>query len=399
MKRKSICIALCAILTASLFGCNAGDVSVSFGESKPWGNGSFAYEKCEYEIKRVYTGGGSDVTVAEGTYVTELDSNQEGVHIKNSFSLTYNGENAADSYDLSGAKVRNKNLTDTYASEAYFKKDTLTPYGTATKKYNLAQRPLNDGEMGAREEAPAEGIAYRYPMAVEAVKYGDPQGYEYTIDYDTNKSSITMYTGSTAAAESGDYPYYRNYKANTKNFTIGSGTRFDNEQLPYIVRAISGMYKKGSATFYLTNMVDSYVQDSYVRHTMGLSCAEKNTSFTLPVIDGILLRNKETELAKNEKGEYSVPCVNASVSLSDEKSGPPINMLISDPSIGFVRKDLYDQELADAEADGREPDLSDTKLLTTNRVILQMTYTEYALSSAKVAYKTIYTLKSYTTVR
>ncbi|MDE7395629.1 MAG: hypothetical protein K2M95_05895 [Clostridiales bacterium] len=382
MKRKTICLLLCALLTASLFGCNGGDVSVAFTEVKPWEYAG--YEKCTYEIKRIYTAGGGETTVATGTYVTELSTVGDETTVHNTFTLTYNDDAHADTTDLSGKTVRNKNMTDAYVSSAVFKRDSLVPVKTATKSFAIAQRKLNDGEM-TREDNPQEGISYRYAMHTTDV-YGDPRGYEYEINYDTNESTYKTTVGNTVQI---DGAYYRNYTEDVKSYTVGSGTRFDNEQLPYLVRALSNLKTKGTATFYLTNMADSYLQNAYVRHTMGLSCADKTTSFTLSAPGGYILRNKEGELNKSELGEYSVPCIKASVGLNSSKPGPDIQMLISDPSIFFVRSQAYESD----------PAGSDQALQATNRVILQMTYTEYALSAARVAYKTVYTLKDYTTKR
>ena len=383
MKRKALCILLSLLLTATLFGCSGGDVSVAFSAVKPWEYAG--YEKCTYEVKRVYTADGGETVVADGTYTTELTTSGDLTSVTNKFELQYNENAHANNVDLTGRTVRNKNMKDSYESTAIFRKDSMVPVGIATKTFDIGQRPLTDGTMGARENNPKEGVAYRYEMD-GADKYGDPQGDTYTINYDTNESSITTTVGSTVQE---DGVYYRNYVEKTKSFTLGSGTRYDNEQLPYLVRALANMQVKGSATFYLTNMADSYVRDAYVRHTMSLSCANKTTAVSLEAFNDYLLYNKEGELNKNDFNEYSVPCVRASVGLSDAKSGPAIELLISDPSIFFVRSDKY---FANPEGSAQE-------LFATNRVIMSMTYTEYALSAARVAYKTIYTLVDYTTVR
>ena len=377
MKRKSICILLCVLLTASLFGCSATDVSVSFSTVKPWENAG--YEKCTYSVERIYTGDGGSTVVATGKYTLEIRTT-DTTHVENKFTLDYNDNDRADTIDVTGRTVRNKGMHDEYTGEVTFQRDSMVPI-EAKKAFTLQQRPLNDGELFAYEESPAEGIAYRYQMN-GADFCGDPQGYSYTVNYSTNEASFTTYLGSTVQ-ENGTY--YRNYTEKTKSFTVGSGTRYDNEQLPYIVRALSGMQAKGSATFYLTNMTDSYVQNGYVRHTMGLSCADKTTAYTLKLPEGYFLRNKEVALTPNELGAYSVPCVSATISLSDAKSGPPINMLITDPSIAFVRHDNYE----------KNPDGTDKELAATNRVIVQMTYTEYSLTAARIAYKTVYTLTDY----
>jgi hypothetical protein len=368
MKKKIICVLLSAVFAAVGFGCSGGDVKVSFDEKMPWD----VQETCTYDVKKIYVGGKEETVVATGKYVTELTTTGEESSIVNTFELKYTDSDKAESVDETGRIVKNKGLTDTYVGKAKFYRNTLVPV-SAEKTFNLAQRPLCDGEAPKKNESSDENVNYTLTLPANP-KYADPRGYSYTVDYKENKAVLSTDSGETSA--NGDGTYTRAYKKVNKNISVESTTRFDNEQLNYVVRALSNVKKKGSATFYLSNIFDSYIRGEYVRYTMSMSCAEKNVSVTPNLSpEKFLLTDSEGALDPTD-GKYSVQCVQASVGISSSTPGPAISMLITDPSI-TVRQRNNNAE--------------------TKKLILEMTYTEYSPISVNVSYKTIYTLTDYTT--
>lgn len=381
MKKKIICSVFAALFALSAFGCSAGDATVSFDSDKPWK--ASGYEVCEYEVKKVYVGGSDEIVVAEGTYTTTLapsTASNDYYTVKNDFRITYNDNEHTETMDETGKMAINKGLTDTYSSEVTFRKDSMVPIA-AKKSFNIAQRPLFDDENGLpaampeRTDNPAEGVLFRYEMPSGA-RYSDPRGYSYEVDYAASKASLTTEKGETNKVSADGNTYYnRDYKAVNFACDVKNNTRFDNEQLNYIVRAMSNTKKKSSGTFYLSNIYDSYVRGGYVRYTMGLSCADKTKPVDMDA-SVFYIKDGETPLEATD-GKYSVPCVNATVSVSSSTPGPGISMLITDPSIDIAQK-------------GNESFLM-------KKLIVEMRYTEYSPTSARRAYETVYTLKNYKT--
>lgn len=364
-------VALALALTAT--GCSGGDVTPSFDAEKPWQQPG--YEYCEYEVQKIYVGGTEDVVVAEGTYTNEIRTTGDNSTVKNTFRLTYGTAPETVILTEAGQYGVHTSLTDSYEAEATFKRDSLVPV-SASKNFKLAQRPLCDDSNGNVLPLGESAESYTLPSPV---KYSDPRSYSYTVDYAANTAHFVTTEGTTTKNTENDATTYtRNYATVEKDFNLSNNTRFDNEQLHYLVRALSNTKKKGSATFYLSNIYDSYLTGSYKRYTMSLSCADKTTDFT-PQIDPekFEMSDAEGELTKTEDGWYNVPCVQASVSLSAEQSGPPIALLVTDPSVTVAQKS--------------QPDIK------TNKVVVQITYTEYSPRNAKVAYKTVYTLRDYRT--
>ena len=115
---------------------------------------------------------------------------------------------------------------------------------------------------------------------------------------------------------------------------------------------------------------------------MSLSCEKKGTDFTFgPSAEKFLVTDAEGERPIDDNKKYTVPCVDAQVMVSATKSGPPIRLLITDPSVIISQRDMNQP--------GQDP------TVTTGKVILQMVYTEYSLTSAKINYRTEYTLTDY----
>ena len=230
MKKKIICVLLSAVFAAVGFGCSGGDAKVSFDEKMPWD----VQETCTYDVKKVYVGGNDEIVVATGKYVTEVTTTGEESYIANSFELTYNDSDQAESVDETGRIVKNKGLTDSFVSTAKFSRNTLVPI-EAEKTFSLAQRPLCDGEAPKKIESTDENVNYTLKLPAN-VKYADPRGYSYSVKYNENKATLATDSGETT--QNGDGTYTRTYKKINKDISVASNTRFDNEQLNYVVRAL-----------------------------------------------------------------------------------------------------------------------------------------------------------------
>ena len=376
MKKKIVCILLATLFALAAVGCSKGDSTVSFDDAMPWANleiGNPNYEYTEYKIERLYVGGKEDVLVAEGKYTSELDRGGDNTTVKNTFELTYNDNEYTAYKNERGDILRNAGLTDRYQSEVTFSNDTLTPLH-AQKTQTVAQRPLTDDAMpDAQLTDLPEGAVARYTLPAQ-VKYADPRSYAYDADYTADKVHFTTTVGTTTQDKDNGV-YYRDYYEDPKDYTIKNNTRYDNEQLAYVVRAMSECKRKGSGTFYLSNFYDSYVNDKYVRYKMSLSCADKNTSTTLSLDPAQIVISDAEGKVDTEDGKYTISCVQASVSISSSTSGPAISLLVTDPSY----------TIAQTDSQGR----------CTTKVVVQMTFTEYSYSSAKVNYRTVYTLTSF----
>lgn len=367
-------------------GCKAGDVTVSFDAQPPWAiteNGLPLYEKTVYSVQRLYVGSKEDVVIAEGTYESELIMGGEETTVTNKFSLTYNDDPHASYANETGALLCNAGLTDAYQSEVRFKNESLTPV-YAQKTQSVAQRPLcNDADgnpyLPQATLSDDESVVCRYVLPAQQ-RYADPRGYSYTADYVAGKAAFSTTVASTTQNKS-DNTYIRDYRVENKEYEIAGNTRYDNEQLAYVVRAMTGCKKGGSGTFYLTNFYDSYVKNKYVRYTMSLSCGSKNASVSLNLDPAaIRIADAEGELL-HEDGVYTVDCVQASVSISSSTPGPSVSLLYTDPSYKIAQRNTVTAERSDG--------------IATTKVLVQMTFTEYSYSSAKVNYRTVYTLQSF----
>ena len=370
MKKKLWCILLA--LTVAVIGAGCGDTEarVNFDTDKPWS----VYEQSTYKIERFYVGDGAHKLVASGTYISTLRAGANTSTVTNDFSLTYNNEAETSTLDEYNKIMINKGLTDKYTSTVEFSNDTPSPIpaqkntnSNAKDNYGVAQRPLNDDGIPERKDG-ENGISHYFELASK-VKYSDPRGYSYDVDYEHNSA---LYRTTKAS----DKDNTRSYTAVEKKITLADNTRFDNEQLNYVVRALSAIKREGSATFYLASIHDSYARGEYVRHTMTVNCEKNNTTvkLALPEDSGIRFENPEHQNIEYVDGAFAVPCVSASISISSETPGPPIKMLITDSRI-------------EAISSGG---------IKTKKLIAQMTFTEYSPVSAKLAYQTVYTLIGYT---
>ena len=395
MKKKIICIIAAFALALSVVGCsNSGLSSTGCGTSDsaptfdavlPWGTANT--ETCTYSVVKSYIPSkGDKIPVATGRYETALVTIGGDTTVRNNFRITYNDDSHTKTLAETGSYVINAGMTDSYSGSAVFDKDTLVPK-SGNKTFSIAQRPLCDDENGlpenlsssSRIDAPEEGVLYRYVLN-NAVKYGDPRGYSYTADYATMATTYSTTKGTTKKVTEGDATVYnRDYTSVEKNnIKLKNDVRYDNEQLNYVVRALTNIKAKGAATIYLTNIVDSYLRNTYVRYTMTVSCADKTQKATLALdASKYIIADAEKEFEPDEDGNITVPCVEVTVGISGNNAGPAIKFLVTDPSVTFA-------EIGDSAK-------------KTKKLIVQMTYSEYSPQNVNLAYETVYTLTDYTT--
>lgn len=348
MQKRILPILLVCVLALTFTGCScdscgATESAPSFDVTLPDTD-----ETCEYSITKTYVGGKKDdhKVVANGTYRSVLSKSPtdpvKSLQLVNSFDMTYNTEPKTVTRDVLGRYIVNTGLRDSYRATADFRRDSLVP-NSASKDFKIAQRPLYDDEEGHAKfltdddkltaDLP-EGVLYRYAMPEGNDKYADPRGYEYTVDYAANLAQFHTTVGKTDGKT-----HFRDYKDERREIKISDSLRWDNEQLALLVRALAATKKKGSATFYLSSLYDSYTAGKYVRYTMSLSCGDK-TKDTVVAIDPekYYLSTKEEECKKTESGKYEVPCVTATVSISADAAGPGIEFLVIDPSVTITHR-------------------------------------------------------------
>ncbi len=369
MKKKIICALFAAVMAAVGCGCSSSDIKVSFDSEKPWG----FYEVSTYKIERIYVGGKEPLVVAEGEYVSTLTSDGTNTTVVNEFSMTYGDLPEAVDIDEHGKLRLNKGLTDSYRGEVTFDNETLTPI-SAGRVQQVAQRPLNDDPLPEKQyDSDDKSIfaPYHYSLT-NAVNdtYADPRSYGYKADYTANTCVYNTTAGTTSKDKK-----TRSYKNVTENIKMKDHTRYDNEQLYYLVRALQNVKTEGAATFYLTSAQDSYAQNGYIRHTMSMSCKKSAvrtelclspSEFTLSSAEGPFDVDEQT-------GKYVMPCIDVEVSISASKPGPPLRMKILDPSITVTQKNGA----------------------AARKLITEMSSIEYAYS-AREAYKTVLTLVNFT---
>lgn len=370
---KKIFGILCATLFAfTAFGCSTGAESVSFDNDKPWQ--AAGYEYCKYSVVKTSVGGDKEVVVATGEYETILDTDRDTTTVATSFNLTYNDAAETLSQNENMSYVVNAGLTDRGESEVVFNKNTLVPT-SAKKSFTLAQRALcndSDGKPLALTHNGRNTWDDSYTLPYD-VMYGDPRGYSYSVDYSANKATVVTETGKT---QKDGLEYVRSYDKVEKEITLNDSTRYDNEQLNYVVRAMSDVKSGGSGKFYLSNIFDSYLNKSYTRYTLDLSCSKDTTDYPFVPSDGFTLTNSSGELKKSD-GKYSVPCLTATVQISATNPGPPITMIISSPEVKVAQKNKNQD-------------------VTSRKLIMKMTYYEYSfVNVAGATFKTEYTLTDY----
>lgn len=390
MKNKIVSLIAALVLAFTLVGCSGSgstgcgttESAPKFDAALPWAQSN--NETCTYSISKSYIPSkGDKVEVASGTYVTALSTLGDETTVRNSFDITYNDNEHTKVLAETGSYVINANLSDSYSGGTTFNKDTLVPI-KGDKTFTLAQRPLCDDEngfpaaMSSRIDNPEDGVIYRYVLP-GSVKYGDPRGYSYTADYNSNATTFSTTKGTTKTIKEGDATVYnRDYAAVEKsNLKLKNGVRYDNEQLNYVVRALQNIKAKGSATIYLTNIYDSYLNNSYVRYTMTVSCADKTKKATLSLdASKYVISDAEVEFEPDEDGKITVPCVEVTVAISSSTAGPGIKFLITDPSVTITERDS-------------------TKKM--KKLVVKMTYSEYSPKDVNLAYETVYTLTDYST--
>lgn len=344
MKRKIFTLILALITAFSFAACSAGDVSVAFDDGNlPWYTGG-GYEKVVYTVKKYSRTQVNKATVdaelvAEGKIIQTLETTISGENrtmtLTSEGRLSYLDTDAANSTDERGLAVVNRGMTDRYTSVVTFNQ-ALSPL-TSTKTMTCDKRPEDSVQ---------------------------PYSYNWTADYTQN--TMTVQRGDEQA----------------QTYAMAGGTKYDDQQINYLVRAMSGVAKSGSGTFYLVNPYDSLVAEGYRRHTMRLSCAADATPIALSdyfTQNAFIISDKEGALSVDSENKYNINCVEATVSINSENSGPAIKMFFADPDYTFAR--------------------ANTSSVTTRKLLIRTVTTEYHVAQAAEAFRVVTDLDKYSTTR
>ncbi len=357
MKKRLFSILIALISVFSFVACSKAELSVSFDDEKlPWEIAG-GYEKCSYEVKKYARALQGDnyidkTEVASGTFTQELSTESGITTLTSLLTITYADTDAANSSVASGNLVINRNKTDQIFTVVTFN-EGLSPL-SSIKEVVCEQR---EGE-------------------------NQPLAFRSAINYEANEKTFTF----PHSAQEITVPANRmsiTYGDKTKTYKAQGGNRYDNEQLFYVVRAMKNLKAKGSQSFYLSNPFDSYVNSKATVYTMNMTGAEKTVSIKLPTVFNsysIIKNDKNnTPLAPNEQGDREIPCVNASIAISSNTSGPAIRLYYTDPSYSFF---------ATAQSAAK-----------TNKILMRIVQTEYDYLNAKEAFRTEYNLTNYSTTR
>ncbi len=372
MKKKISALLFAAIMAVAAAGCSATDIKISFDTNKPWG----LLESSRYDITRSYVAGKEPVVVAEGTYTSTIDAQGANATVKNHFELNYNDVTSVpDQVNTSWQFVKNQNLTDTYDGEVTFSKDSLSPVSASKTSY-VAQRPLNDDALPEPQFASAEKTdlffdEYKYILD-KKVKYGDPRSYKYTADYLSNKALFTTTTVKTDKNKNTG-KYERTYTPVNKDIKVADNTRYDNEQLNCVVRALQNIKSGGSASVYVSSIVDSYDRGEYVRFTLSVSCSSGERKKVKISSSEFIVKDGDETIEPDSDGYYTLTCLETTLSITSDKSGPAIKMWITDPGYRIIS----------AERESAQ----------TSKLIVEIILTEY--TSTTKTYETVYTLNGY----
>lgn len=330
------------------FGCAAPAVIYTFDEDKPWGKNE-AYEKCVYDIEIVERVRSGKETVngdvlARGTAVFELKQEPKG---NNEFRTTLKLTHTVTYEDIEKAGA-DRGLTDTLESEVVFTTDGCAPI-SSYKKEIYAPRKNGDGN------------------------YTKVYDYEASADYEQRKAVLKK---NKAVSEDGTVS--EEYES-VKEFDLLSGTQsFDNEQLYYLVRALTNTTPKGSQTVSISNLYE--IPDNidkkgkYKNIGVNVSTAEELSVITLNS------KYAANYLSPAENGSYDVNCMHTTLSRNDTYSGPAFTMYLTEPATKFERKDA-----------------SGAVVTSTSKVIVRMVRVNYNLSTREEGTNIVYTLSDYTT--
>lgn len=318
---KKIFISLLALLLAvvPLAGCTPQATSVSLDVIAPWSTDS-GYEKSTYSIERTINEGDKKTVIANGTFTLTIEKAEtvntiERTKLTTEFSLTY--------LDIADAGL-SRGLTDTIKSSVVFHSVGMFPV-SSEKTVTIA--PRKDEKVNS--------------------------SYTLSVDYNALKT-------------------VRTFRDKETTVTMKKATEiFDNESVYYVVRALSGLKKSGSATFPLYNAFDSAQSGEYSTYTMSASVGENLESRELGAWA------KEYGLAETDKGT-KVDCLKTTLTLSATLSGTSTTLYYSDQP--FIIEKAATEEAEDK---------------TTKKVLVGLSTLEYDTGNVTRTYVNNYVLTGY----
>ena len=350
--KKAITVILASLFCAFALACTAPPAIYYFDTDKPWGGNSTvsAYEKCTYDIvirERVQSGKETtdgDV-LARGTAVYTVDQKLDDGVMCTTLSLLH-----TITYEDIDKVGDDRGLTDVVESTVKFTTDGMAPV-SSYKKQSYAPRKLLSGEYQE----------YVYD-------------YETTADYKTLKASVKK---NRNVLEDGSKAEEYN---SVKEFNLkGDNQSFDNEQLYYIARALTGTKPKASESIVISNLYE-------IAENINKKGKYDTTKITISTAEELSVITLAPSFAKNylepaENGNYDVTTMRTSISRNDTYSGPSFMLYMSAPDVKFERKN------------------GDVVLSSTNKVILRMVRTTYDLATREESSNIVYNLSDYTTDR
>lgn len=278
--KKKICVLTAAASALTFVGCSTEQAESAFDNPLPWNDSaSGSYERLDYTTA-IYdtTKGDSEsarVRIADGSVRFELAESTDGyTRIDMSFTVTY----------TAAAPAPDAGLTDTITSSVEFASNSLAAR-RMHKELNLADR---------------EGQVNR----------------SYTLDAD--------YFGTHTAT----YLATKTENATPQTIALPQDTCRDNEMMFYLARA-QGVGASSSTMFRMVNVFDSFNTGDLTQYEMTVAGNENTT--TIDVGDwvsafGVTAVTNEATGATS----YPVSCYTTTISINDEKHGPPYIVLYSE---------------------------------------------------------------------
>lgn len=298
MKKLSIIITA-MIICFSLAACS-GTVELDFDHKKPWrifeADSSHCAETLTYKIER-YSGDVSQnklLTADTSSYTVTLSESTIDVGDEKINTATINSvmrvvyRNDIDTAD--------RGLTDVITSSVTFR---LTDFSTlySSKRADIAQR---EGE--------------------------EDLSYDLVTDYVNRISTITYGDGSTKTMK-----------------TKSSSVIYDNETLYYLIRSLSTIESKGSASFSVVNMYENFLNGKYKSYSLN-----QTTSKTIDVevdknIYDLVKNDEDRYMKENDDGtsSYYLTCYDTQISLNKTNRGPSFHSYMARGAFSYRNGTTY----------------------------------------------------------
>lgn len=292
MKRK-LCVCLSAVTALSLCACSAETPESTFDNPMPWHDAAAfgSYEKLDYKVNVYDTSASTDekerVLIAEGDASFTLNEKPEGtsgyVFVDMSCTFVYN--------DLAPELDRGK--TDEIKSHVEFEMNSLAAR-TMTKTVKLDDR---------------EGQTNR--------------SYKLTADYfGTHSATYSLVDGNNKTEDV--------QKGEASELALSANVCRDNEMMFYVARA-QAVGISSSTNFKMVNIFDSFRNGALTEYRMLVSGGEATHKIDV----GDWVKDFGVEATETTEGEttvtaYPVSCYYTSISINDERHGPPYIVMYSE---------------------------------------------------------------------